>query len=97
LRQGTSEPGFPDPTGAGDNQIALVGDPFAGEQVLEQRLVEATPGAVIDIFRAGTHVAQPGRAHPGLEALGFAAGDFAIDQQAKPFGVAEIGSRVLSL
>ncbi len=60
---------------------------------MEQRLVEATPGAVIDIFRAGTHVAQPGGAHPGLEALGFAAGDFAIDQQAKPFGVAEIGSR----
>jgi len=31
-----------------------------------------------------------GRAHPGLKALGFPAGDFTINQQAKPFGVAEI-------
>jgi hypothetical protein len=97
LRQGTAEPGFADTTRASDDQIALVGDPFAAEQALEQRLVEAAPGAVIDIFRAGAHMAQPGRAHAGLEALGLTAGDFAVDQQAKPLGVAEIGSSILSL
>ena len=42
-------------------------------------------------------MAQPGRAHAGLEALGLTAGDFAVNQQAKPLGVAEIGSSVLSL
>ena len=62
-----------------------------------ERLVEAAPGAVIDVLRTGTHVAQPGRAHAGLEALGFAAGDFAVDQQAKPFSVAHLCDTVLRL
>jgi len=55
--------GLGDPTGAGDDQAALVGDPFAGELALEQCLVEAAPGVASDIFRAGAHMAQPGRAH----------------------------------
>jgi len=97
LRQGTAEPGLSDPTGAGDDQVALVGDPLASEQALEQRLVEAAPRTVIDILRTGAHMAQPGRAHTGLEALGFSACDFAIDQQTKPFGVAEIGGTILGL
>jgi hypothetical protein len=80
-----------------DDQVALVGDPFGGEQALEQRLVEAAPCAVIDVLWTGAHMAQPGRAHAGLEALGLTAGDLAVDQQAKPFGVAEIGSSVLNL
>jgi len=42
-------------------------------------------------------MAQPGRAHAGLKAPGFSAGDLAVDQQANPFGVAEIGSSVLNL
>ena len=39
-----------------------------------------------------------GRAHPGLKALGFPAGDFTINQQAKPFGMAEfaVASRIRS-
>ncbi|MFT7057682.1 MAG: hypothetical protein ACJASV_000181 [Pseudorhodobacter sp.] len=88
---------FADPTGAGDDQVALICDPLAGEQALEQRLVEAAPRAVIDIFRASAHMALPGRAHPGLEALGLTAGDLTVNQQAKPFSVAEICSSVLCL
>ena len=42
-------------------------------------------------------MAQPGGAHAGLKALGFSAGDLTVNQQAKPFGVAEIGSSVLNL
>ena len=80
-----------------DDQASFVGDPLAGEQALEQRLVEAAPRPVIDIFRASAHMAQPGRAHAGLEALGFSACDFAINQQTKPFGVAEIGGTILGL
>ena len=57
LRQGAAKPGLSDPTGAGDDQIAPVGDPFAGEQALEQRLVEATARAVIDVLRTGAHMA----------------------------------------
>jgi hypothetical protein len=62
-----------------------------------ERLVEAAAGAVIDIFRASPHMAQPGGAHAGFKALGFSACDLAVDQQAKPFGVAEIASSILSL
>ena len=42
-------------------------------------------------------MAQLGRAHPGFESLGFSAGNFAIDQQTKPFGVAEICGTILGL
>jgi hypothetical protein len=64
---------------------------------LEQRLIEAAPRTVINILRAGAHMAQLGLAHPGLEALGFSAGDFAINQQAKPFGVVHLCGTVLRL
>ena len=97
LRQGAAKPGFTDTAGAGDDQVALVGDPFAREQALEQRLVETAPRAVIDVFRAGTHMAQPGRAHAGFKALGFSAGDLTVNQQAKPFSVAEISGCILCL
>jgi len=60
LRQGAAEPGLSDPTGAGDDQVAPVGDPLAGKQALEQCLIEAAPRTVINIFRAGAHMAQPG-------------------------------------
>jgi hypothetical protein len=68
-----------------------------GPRTMVERLVEAAPCAVIDIFRAGTHMAQPGGAHACLEALGFSACDLTVDQQAKPFGVAEVSSTVLRL
>ena len=62
-----------------------------------ERLVEATPRAVIDIFWTGAHMAQPGGAHPCLKPLCFSACNLAVDEQAKPFSVAEIGSCVLRL
>ena len=74
---------------AADDKVALVGDPFAGEQALEQRLVEATARAVIDIFRASPYVTQPGGAHPGLKPLGLTADDLAVNQQAEPFSVTD--------
>ncbi len=45
LRQSAAEPSLSNAAGAGDDQVALVSDPLAGEQALEQRLVEAAPGA----------------------------------------------------
>jgi hypothetical protein len=43
LRQGAAEPGLSNPTGTGDDQAALVGDPLAREKALEQCLIEAAP------------------------------------------------------
>ena len=57
LCQGTAEPGFADATGARDDQIALVGDPFAGEQALERDLVRnvsTTLRQLVFEFRLGS-------------------------------------------
>jgi hypothetical protein len=97
LSQCAPKPGFADAAGTGDDQITLVGDPSASKQVLEQRFIEATACAVIDIFRAGANMAQPGSPHAGLEPLCFSACDFTVNEQAKPFSVAEISSSILHL
>ena len=60
LSQCAPKPGFADAAGTSDDQITLVGDPSAREQALEQRFVEATACAVINIFWAGANMAQPG-------------------------------------
>ena len=91
LRQCAAKPGLADPTGAGDDEVALVGDPSAREQALEQHLVEAMARAVIDICWASTHVAQPGGAHPCFEPLCLPACDLTVDEQANPFSVAKVG------
>ena len=52
LCQCAAEPSLADPTGAGDSQVRLVGDPSSGEQALEQGLVEAAARAAIHIFWA---------------------------------------------
>ena len=93
LTQGAGEPGLPDTAGTGDHQVAGVTDPASGGELLEQSPVRFARRAEVDIFDGGPDVAQPCRAHAGLEAPGIAAGDLAVDQQAKPFGVAQIGAR----
>ena len=40
LSEGAGEPCLADPAGAGDEQVALLGDPAARGELLEQRLVE---------------------------------------------------------
>jgi hypothetical protein len=42
-------------------------------------------------------MAQPGSTHAGLKPLCFSACDLAVNEQAKPFSVAEIGSCILHL
>lgn len=82
---------------AGDDQVAPVRDPFSGQQALEQRPVEAAPGAVVDVFRAGADVAQPGCPDTGLIALGLPAGFLAVGRKAKPLGMGQIGGSALGL
>ena len=42
-------------------------------------------------------MAQPGGTHAGRKPLGLTAGDLTVNQQAKPFSVAEISGSVLCL
>ena len=80
LRQCAPQPCFADATRASDDQITFVGDPSAGEQALEQCLIEATARAVIDIFGAGANMAQPGCPHAGLKPLCVSACNLAINK-----------------
>ena len=42
-------------------------------------------------------MAQPGGAHPSFKPLGLTAGDLTVDEQAKPFSVAEVCCGILRL
>src|SRR2546429_9392248 len=78
-----------------DEQIAVLGDPTAGGDLLEQGFIEPAGHAVVDILDGGLAVAQPGRTQPGLEASGRAACHLAIEQQGQPFGGGENPGPVL--
>ena len=65
----------------------MLGDPFAGRELLEQRLVEPSWRAVVDVLDGRLAVAQLGAAQPDLKAPGVAIGRLAIEQQRQPFGV----------
>jgi hypothetical protein len=54
-------------------------DPLAARALVEQRSIEATRGAVIDVLDDGM-VAQPGIAQPRRKAFVAPMRDFAIDQ-----------------
>src|SRR5215472_11885137 len=75
----------------------MLGDPAAGGQLLEQRLVEPPWRAVVDIFDRGLAVTQPSGTQPGLEAPGVAIGGLAVEQQRQPFGVRETAGLLLGL
>jgi hypothetical protein len=73
----------------------MFGDPAAGGQLLEQRLVEPTRRAVADVLDRRLAVPQPSGAQSGLEAPGTAIGGLAVEQQRQPFGVREIAGLLL--
>jgi len=97
LAQGAGKPGLADAAGAGDHQVAGVTDPASSGELLEQGPVQFARGPEVDIFDGRSDVAQPCRTHAGLEPAGIAADDLAVDQQAKPFGIAQVGGGVLRL
>ena len=97
LRKRAGQPRLADAAWAGDEQIAVLGDPAAGGELLEQRLVEPARRAVVDVLDRGLAVTQPGGAQPGLEAPGVAIGGLAVEQQRQPFGVGEIAGLLLRL
>src|ERR1700739_2709469 len=75
----------------------MFGDPFAGCELLEQRLVQPPRRSVIDIFDDGLAVAELCAAQSDLKALGVTIGRLAIEEQRQPFSVCEIGSLRLAL
>jgi hypothetical protein len=50
LRQRARQPRFADAAGPGDQKIAVLGNPTAGGELLEQGFVEPARRAVVDIL-----------------------------------------------
>ena len=50
LRQRAAEPRLADTARSGDQQIAMLGNPAAGGQLLEQRLVEPSGGTIVNFL-----------------------------------------------
>ncbi len=75
----------------------MLGDPAAGGELLEQRLVELSRRAIVDVLDPRLAVAQPGRLEPAVGTLGIAVCRLAVEQQRQPFGVTEVLGAVLGL
>src|SRR5262249_40658339 len=97
LGQGAGQPRFADSAWPSNQQIAVLGDPAAGGELLEQRLVEAPGGPEVDVLDTGLAVTQAGGAQPALEALVAAIGGLAVEQQRQPFGVIQLPGAILRL
>jgi len=90
LAKGASEPGLADPAGPRDDQVLPFLDPLAVCEPAEQVAIELPGRAIVHVLDGGADMAQLRSAHPALVPLGAAMGGFPVDQQAEPFGVAEI-------
>ena len=62
----------------------MLGDPAAGSELLEQRIVEPARRSVVDVLDRRLTMTQPGAAHPPVEALGVAGCSLAVEQQRQP-------------
>src|SRR6185503_9366799 len=91
VAEGAGEPTLADAGRSFDDQVLRLVDPATGDQGLEQRSVETAGGAIIDVFDSCL-MAQPGKAQPGLQPSLVALGDFAVEQEAEPFGVRQRGA-----
>ena len=89
LSEGAGEPALADAARTGDEQIAVLPDPVAGGELEEERSVEAAGGAEVDVLDGGA-VAKLGRLEARLEALLTAGRHLVVEDQAEPFGVAEV-------
>ncbi len=78
--------GFAGAAGPDDEQIALLGDPLAGDELLEERSVEPSGRAIVDVFDGGLGMAEPGVLEPGLQASAVPFGGLAVEQEGEPFG-----------
>ena len=97
LRQRARQPGLADAARPRDEQIAMLGDPAAGGELLEEGFVEPPWRAVVDVLDRRLAVTQLGAAQPALEPPGVAGGRLAVEQQRQPFGVIEVLGAVLGL
>ena len=88
VAQRAGEPAFTDTRRAADHQIVGRGDPVAGDELHEQRPVEPTAAAVIDILRRRL-VTQLGKPQPGGQLAVVAEAPLPVEQQRQPLGMGQ--------
>ena len=89
VSQRASEPGFTNAGRTADDQVVVFINPFADDEGLEQRSIQAARRAVIDVLDGGL-MAQAGIAQPADQFLVGAVCGFAIQQQSQPFRRGEV-------
>src|SRR5262245_8065389 len=97
LSEGAGEPGFAEAAFSANENIALVSNPAAGGELLEEGFVELALSAIVDILDGGLAVTQASLTQPDLRAFGRAIGDLPVKQECEPFGVSEIPGGMLLL
>ena len=69
--------------GPGDEHVVVLGDPAAGGELAEQRLVELTLGPIVDGLDAGLGQAELGLLERALQAAVLAGEPLGVDEQAE--------------
>ncbi len=85
-----SDPAFADAGRPGDQKPFGALDPAAGDELLEQRAVDAARGSQVDVFDDGV-LAQSRKLQARAKTLRVALGGLAIDHQAEPLLEGESG------
>src|SRR3977135_131122 len=96
VAEGASNPTLADTGRPDDEQVLVSLDPLAGDELLEQRLVEATRRLGVDVLDDGV-LSQFCEAQAVHQPLVLALGCLAIDQQSEPFLEGKRGDVGLSL
>src|SRR5215470_16319531 len=78
LSKGAGQPGFAESALSANEKIALLGDPLAGRELLEERFIELALGAIVDVLDRSLAKAQARGAQPDLRAFACAIGGLAI-------------------
>src|SRR5581483_10312026 len=80
VAQGASNPALADAGRADDEQVLMPVDPLAGDELLEQRLVEPARRLHVDILDDGI-LPEAGEPQPSDQPLVLALGRLTVDQQ----------------
>ena len=88
VAEGTANPRFAGAGRPGDDQMAVIGDPAAGEQITDQAFVQAARGLEVEVLEAGG-LSQLRPLQPGRQRDVVAIGGFAVDQQRELVGEVE--------
>ena len=83
-----AKPTLSDAGRTADDQVVVHVDPVAGDELLEERAIEAARGAVVDVLDQRL-LAQLGMAQPGGEFFVVPVGHLPVEQEGQPFRVGE--------